>query len=508
MYYWRQFSQIKQHTMDLANNNIALFIDFENFPDVKSFDAFKLISKLKERGRIILKKAYADWGRYAGSKRQMLENSIELIEMPSHTLKGKNSSDIKLVVDALETAIYKSYINIFVVVAGDSDYTPLISKLRELDKYVIVVSHEKTMSTLLKGFCDEIYQYKIFVGEVKDLNKSQLTAAYSLLSRAIANLKNKGTKTFSSNVKGYLIQLDSSFDEQAFGFQSWKDFCIKANEDKIIRIERSESGDYILHNFTDQPSKTKAPINQLQSEDKGIGALIYWALKACSNGKPDVELSELGNCIKYFDPVFSFQKYGYTQIDGYKKILLDLQAKGMLTYKVEGVNPKKYFISLATNFDERKFIEAKPSNFDDFVEENQTMKETSTLKTLLHQNGYYFEIGALLGYVTQIKGLLSEMINPISAQALIQEFQKMQIAKISEKSIAAIFKTLLESNCFLDANNKVVITNDSNTIVEIESVERIELNVIKLISDKAKELNKGESVNQSHLHYILYKETI
>ena len=145
-------------------SNIALFIDFENFGRHDLFDAESLINKLKEKGRLVVKKAYADWGRYARYKRQMLENSIELTELPSHPQRGKNSADIKLVVDALELAITRDYIDIFVVVAGDSDYTPLLSKLREYNKYVIVIGTKGNVSSLLAGYCDELIYYSSLVG--------------------------------------------------------------------------------------------------------------------------------------------------------------------------------------------------------------------------------------------------------------------------------------------------------------------------------------------------------
>ena len=140
----------------MSIQNIAVFIDFENFYHEEAFDITALINSLKERGRLIVKKAYADWGTFARYKKEMLENSVELIELPSHTLRGKNSSDIKLVVDALEFAITKEYIDTIVVVSGDSDYTPLIAKLREYNKYVIVIGHQEKTSSLLKGSCDEL----------------------------------------------------------------------------------------------------------------------------------------------------------------------------------------------------------------------------------------------------------------------------------------------------------------------------------------------------------------
>ncbi len=121
-------------------NNQALFIDFENFGDRPSFDAKQLINGLKSRGRLVVKRAYADWGRYASYKHALMASGVELIEMPSHKDKGKNSADIKLTVDALETAITKPYIDTMVILSGDSDYMPLIAKLHEYNKYVIVIN--------------------------------------------------------------------------------------------------------------------------------------------------------------------------------------------------------------------------------------------------------------------------------------------------------------------------------------------------------------------------------
>src|SRR3954464_11764615 len=115
--------------------NIALFIDFETIHS-EELDVEKLVERLKERGRLIVKKAYGDWGRFIRVKQTMLFNSVELVELPAVGYRGKNSSDIKLTIDALETAFHRPYIDTFVVVSGDSDFTPLISKLRELDRYV------------------------------------------------------------------------------------------------------------------------------------------------------------------------------------------------------------------------------------------------------------------------------------------------------------------------------------------------------------------------------------
>jgi uncharacterized protein (TIGR00288 family) len=224
-------------------HNLAVFIDFENFGKQEAFDAKLIIDKLKERGRLIVKRAYADWGRFAGFKHQMLENSVELIELPSHSMRGKNSADIKLVVDALETAFTKDYIDTIVVVSGDSDYTPLISKLREHNKYVIVIGHKRTVSKLLIGFCDELIYYASLNREApaEDVDMKQ---AYSLAKRAISYLENEGIEVRGSQIKQYMKQLDSSFNEANYGFPQFKLFLEKAAQDGVISLTPLEHGDY------------------------------------------------------------------------------------------------------------------------------------------------------------------------------------------------------------------------------------------------------------------------
>ena len=228
--------------------NIAVFIDFENFARQETFNAHQLIERLKERGRLIVKKAYADWGRFAKYKRQMLENSIELTEMPSHGQKGKNSADIKLVVDAIETAITKPYIDTFVVVSGDSDYTPLISKLREYNKYVIVVGEERAVSELLKGYCDELIYYSLLVNPPAPAaaKSARMDEAYALLKRAVETLGKDESEPRGSVVKRMMCQLDATFAESNYGFGQFRRFLRAAEKDGVIALKQMESGGDVL----------------------------------------------------------------------------------------------------------------------------------------------------------------------------------------------------------------------------------------------------------------------
>src|SRR4051812_28331303 len=151
--------------------NMALFCDFENVAlgvaDAKyaKFDIDKVLERLLLKGSIVVKKAYCDWDRYKGFKGAMHEASFELIEIPHVRMSGKNSADIRMVVDALDLCYTKSHVDAFVIISGDSDFSPLVSKLRENNKTVIGVGVKNSTSDLLIANCDEFIFYDDLVRE-------------------------------------------------------------------------------------------------------------------------------------------------------------------------------------------------------------------------------------------------------------------------------------------------------------------------------------------------------
>ena len=148
---------------------LALFIDFENIAigvrdaHYPKFDVNLVLERLLEKGKIVAKKAYADWNRYNDYKRSFHEAAIELIEIPQKSMSGKNSADIRLVVDAMDLSFQKEHINTFVIASGDSDFSPLVSKLKENDKHVIGLGVKNSTSDLLMDNCDEFIYYEDLV---------------------------------------------------------------------------------------------------------------------------------------------------------------------------------------------------------------------------------------------------------------------------------------------------------------------------------------------------------
>ena len=148
---------------------LALFIDFENIAigvrdaHYRKFDINLVLERLLDKGKLLGKKAYADWSRYSDYKRSFHEAAIELIEVPQKSVGGKNSADIRLVVDAMDMSFQKEHINCFVVCSGDSDFSPLVSKLKENNKYVIGLGVKNSTSDLLIENCDEFIFYEDLV---------------------------------------------------------------------------------------------------------------------------------------------------------------------------------------------------------------------------------------------------------------------------------------------------------------------------------------------------------
>ena len=239
---------------------IALFIDLENIAlgarDAKyaTFEISKVIARLVEKGKLIVKRAYADWERYREYKRPFHEAGIDLIDIPRKHYSGKNSADIKLVVDAMELASAKEHLTMFVIASGDSDFTPLVSKLKENDKYVIGVGVKNSTSTLLSSNCDEFIYYEDLVRQAKARPKAvgQLPAkkkeCFELLMDAVDALQREDKEIlWSSMVKQSIKRKHPSFNESYYGYRSFSGLLEAAAKARLIEITHdTKSRSYII----------------------------------------------------------------------------------------------------------------------------------------------------------------------------------------------------------------------------------------------------------------------
>ena len=242
---------------------IALFIDFENIAigvrdaHYRRFDINLVIERLVEKGKILAKRAYADWGRYGEYRRSFHEAAVELIEVPQKSVGGKNSADIRLVVDAMDMSFQKEHIDCFCIASGDSDFSPLVSKLKENDKYVIGLGVKNSTSDLLMENCDEFIFYEDLVRRqekpavVIPNIPEKLQEAFSILVDSVValQLENKGA-LWGSMVKETMKRKKPSFNETYYGFRSFSSLLKDAQRRGVVTLRRDQkSGSYIVEDL-------------------------------------------------------------------------------------------------------------------------------------------------------------------------------------------------------------------------------------------------------------------
>ena len=256
--------------------NLAVFIDLENlamgFQNQRKakFEINKVLERLVEKGKLIVKKAYADWSRYQAYTAPFHEAAIELIEIPKRSQTGKNSADIRLVVDAMDLAWSKSHVDTFVIVSGDSDFSPLVSKLKENGKHVIGLGMKGSTSELLRDNCDEFIYYEDLERqeEADQQIVTQLDAAlperkrevYTLLIDACRALRRENHEhLYASMIKETMKRKKPSFDETYYGYRSFTHLLEDADNAGVVDIERNpKSGTYVVAKFGERENPRPA----------------------------------------------------------------------------------------------------------------------------------------------------------------------------------------------------------------------------------------------------------
>jgi uncharacterized protein (TIGR00288 family) len=263
--------------------NMAVFCDFENLAlgvreaKYDRFDMKKVLERLLVKGSIVVKKAYCDWDRYKEFKAPMHQASFELIEIPHVRQSGKNSADIRMVVDALDLCYTKAHVDTFVIISGDSDFSPLVSKLRENNKTVIGVGVKNSTSELLIANCDEFIYYDDLVRAQKSRQAPKKKAqaaetaaapaapakaskhkseavkkqeAFDLVLEtveALSSERGEDEKLWGSMVKQALKRRKPGFNESYYGFKSFNALLEEAQAQRLLMLEHDDkSGGYLV----------------------------------------------------------------------------------------------------------------------------------------------------------------------------------------------------------------------------------------------------------------------
>src|SRR6266852_118087 len=261
--------------------NIAVFVDYDNIEiGVKStlrreFDVSLPLDALKERGDLVAKFAYANWGRQEGAARSMAENAVQMVQRLPSPRGDKNGGDINLALDALEMAFTHPHVNAFAIISGDSDVIPLVNKLKEYGKTVFVVGGKAFTSTILQQNCDEFISFESLLADTPERRQQQrprgerpergdrpdrgerrqrpapldLAQAMPLVERALQVLERRAVQPQLGLLKSTMLQLDPAFNERAYGGSSFSDFVEKLKRAELVNVSGT-GGRYIIERKT------------------------------------------------------------------------------------------------------------------------------------------------------------------------------------------------------------------------------------------------------------------
>lgn len=325
----------------MEEERIALFVDFENLAigvrealGGMEFDFEPIGNALAERGRVVTRKAYADWSMFADARQKLTRSHIELIEIPQRMgASRKNAADIKMAVDAIEVAFERDYITTFVICTGDSDFTPLVHKLRELNKKVIGVGVKASTSALLPPACDEFLFYENLDGveplraseppdEVEQVDGSTPELASLITTTLSGLLRSGGGEVLASSLKRALLRKDSTFSEADYGFRAFGELLNHLESEGVIALSEGPGrGD---------------PVVEFPSASSGEGeafALLGKVVADLSQKGSAVFLSGLKNQLRKNDPSFSEKKFGYS---GFLQFCKAAATKGLIDLTWDG----------------------------------------------------------------------------------------------------------------------------------------------------------------------------
>ena len=355
---------------------IAVFIDFDNIEiGVKStlhreFDVAAVLDALKERGEIVTKFAYANWGRQESATRALSEHAVQMVQRDPSPRGDKNGADINLALDALEMAFTHDHINAFAIVSGDSDFIALVNKLKQYDKRIFVVGGRAFTSTILQKNCHEFVSYESLIDERprgghgqqhqqerQQQSQSQpqqqpppqqgrqqkrvaldLAQAMPLVERALGVLERREVRPQLGLLKSTMLQLDSTFNEKAYGASSFTDFVEKLQKAEFVEVSGGE-GRYMIRLKGAVPEK---PGSKPEEAIPLLRDVLETHRLEIDNGALSDELAEY---VKQDQPEFDWHDYGFQE---FSELLNYAQDKGLV--RVQAHEEKGLIVYLGTEF--------------------------------------------------------------------------------------------------------------------------------------------------------------
>jgi uncharacterized protein (TIGR00288 family) len=247
-----------------SESSLAVFLDFENLvlgfekgKAAEKFDIDRILERLVEKGKVVVKKAYCDWSRYRDYKQQLHNAAFEIIDIPKRSQSGKNSADIRLCVDAMDLCYSKEHIDTFAILSGDSDFSPLVSKLKENGKFVIGFATKDAASSLLVENCDEFSFYEELAEGITQppqlsgrIAKAKRPAFQLLIDSVLALMRENKDVMYSSLIKQTMKRKRPAFSESRYGFRTFSDLLEEAEKLNLIVLKvDARSGTYVVSGF-------------------------------------------------------------------------------------------------------------------------------------------------------------------------------------------------------------------------------------------------------------------
>ncbi|CAN5840259.1 hypothetical protein BH23ACT5_BH23ACT5_12820 [soil metagenome] len=332
----------------MDEERIAVFLDYENLAigardslGGMQFDFGPIADALAERGRVVSRRAYADWSMFDEDRRALTRNHVELIEIPQRMgMTRKNAADIKMAVDAIEQAFERAYVTTFVICTGDSDFTPLVHKLRELNKRVIGVGVKGSTSQMLPPACDEFLFYESLQGvepkrsaqsggrrpaaepaaDTEDADPDQ--GIESLITRTLAGLqRSSGDTVLASSLKRALLRKDSTFSEADHGYRGFRELLADLAEQGVIELsEGPAKGDPVVQ------------IAAGGAEEAEAFEILVTVVKALEKRDGGLLLSGLKNEVRKQQSDFSEKKFGYS---GFLQFCRAAERRGLISLEFD-----------------------------------------------------------------------------------------------------------------------------------------------------------------------------